>query len=502
MGLLLGVDVGSSGAKASAIDREGRVAAKGQADYATAYPRPGWAEQNPEDWFCGACAAIRQCLASGGLSGSDVVCLAFVGPAHNVAVLGDRGEIVRPTIHWSDLRSVRVAEELSKVAGDRIFKISGQAVNPSWTLSQLRWLRENEPDTWGRMKRIMVTKDYVRHRFTGDYLTDPFDAVGTQLFDLERKRWSEELCALAGLDIRSLPGVLPSDAIAGRLLPEVAERVGLPSGLPIAVGGADSSLEVFGTGALAPGEGVVKLGTSCCVNLVTEQVAPSRRSLAYPFLFEDLGLTVTATTSGTAALKWFRSAFAGSGELTFDAIVQAASQAPAGSNGLIFQPYLMGERTPHWDPRLRGAFIGLAAYHRFPDLARSVLEGVAFTLRDCLATIQAMGLPIGKLSLLGGGSKSTLWSEIVSSALGMKLVKPSQDDASFGAALLAGVSAGVFAGWNGAAEVIPLPDAVIHPAADDAATYDKYYEIFRDCTRDISPHYHSLADLSMQSAIE
>jgi xylulokinase len=494
--VLMGVDVGSSGAKAIAIDPDGRTLSRGRSDYETRYPRNGWAEQDPEDWFAGTCNAIRSCLEAGAFSPGQIQGISFDGPAHNVALLGKDDRLLRSCIHWSDLRSVPQSSRLLETAGERIFRISGQPVNPSWTLSQLAWVRANEPETWARLDKILVTKDYVRYRFTGEYVTDPYDAVGTQLFDLSAGAWSDALCCLIDLDRGLLPRVLPSHALAGRLRADVATRLGLPIGLSVAVGGGDSAVEAFGVGAACPGDCVVKIGTSGCVNVVTRHATPSPRTLTYPYLLGDLGFTIAVTSNGTAALRWFRSGLLAPAEMSFEQVVRLAASAPAGSNGLIFHPYLMGERTPYWDPRLRGGFIGLSPRHGVADLARAVLEGVAYSLRDCLETVRAMGLETRSMSLLGGGSRSALWASIAASVLNCELRKPGTDDAAVGAAMLAGVGSGVFPDWSAAARSAARDARVIAPEPGDAATYDRYFAVFKGCARDIAPHYHALYELS------
>ena len=496
--VLIGVDVGSSGAKAIAIDTQGRTLSQGRSEYETSYPQNGWAEQDPEDWFAGACNAIRSCLRQGNFSPGEVQAIAFDGPAHNVALLGEDDRLLRSCIHWSDLRSIPESSRLRDTSGDRIFTISGQPCNPSWTLSQLAWVRANQPDVWARLAKILVTKDYVRYRFTGEYVTDPYDAVGTQLFDLSAGAWSNELCALIDLDPRLLPRVLPSHASAGPLHADVAAALGLPASIAVAVGGGDSAVEAFGVGAVNPGDCVVKIGTSGCVNVVTRRPTPSPRTLTYPYLLDDLGFTIAVTSNGTAALRWLRSSVLAPAEMSFEQVVDLAGAAPAGANGLIFHPYMMGERTPYWDPRLRGAFIGLSVRHGLADLARAVLEGVAFSLRDCLETVKAMGLTTRSMSLLGGGSRSPLWASIAASVLNCDLRKPDTDDAALGAALLAGVGCGVFPDWSAAARHTSDATQVIKPDPRDAATYDRYFEVFRASARDIAPHYHALYELSRE----
>ncbi len=494
--VLLGVDVGSSGAKTAAVDTRGRILARGRADYETSYPRDGWAEQNPEDWFEGACTSIRSCLEAGTFRAEDVAGIALVGPAHNAALLDENDRTLRPCIHWSDLRSEKESRSLQEAAGETIFSTSGQPVNPSWTLSQLAWLRTNEPAVWDRLSKVLVTKDYVRYRFTGEYATDPYDAVGTQLFDLGRSSWSDALCGLIGLDPRLLPPILPSHAAAGRLRPEVAARLRLDPGIFIAVGGGDSSVEAFGAGAAQPGDCIVKIGTSACFNVVTRRATPSRRTLTYPYLFGDLGFTIAVTSNGTAALKWLRARVLEGREMSFEEITRRAASAPAGANGLVFHPYLMGERTPYWDPRLRGAFIGLGTRHGLVDMARAVLEGVAFTLRDCMDAARDVGAPTDRLWLLGGGSRSQVWASITASVLNRQLLKPQTDDAAVGAALLAGVGSGAYRSVHEACDRTIALNSTTHPDAKHVRIYDDAYSVYRELYRQLKPANDRLSALA------
>jgi xylulokinase len=244
---------------------------------------------------------------------------------------------------------------------------------------------------------------------------------------------------------------------------------------------------------------VVKIGTSGCVNVVTRQATPSAQTLTYPYLFGGLWFTIAVTTAGAAALRWFRSGVLAPCEMSFEHVVELAASAPPGANGLIFHPYLMGERTPYWDPRLRGAFIGLSTRHGVAELARAVLEGVAYSLRDCLETVKDMGLPTRSMSLLGGGGRSPLWASIAASVLNVELRKPDADDAAVGAALLAGVACGAFGDWSAAAACSARERQVFAPQPADAAVYDRYFAIFKACARDITPHYHALYELSQDA---
>jgi xylulokinase len=499
--VLIGVDVGSSGAKATVIDGRGFIlAASDTHSYPTCYPRPGWAEQNPEDWYNAAGAAIRQCVESGRFDARQVAGLAVVGPAHNVALLDAEGALLGPTLHWSDLRSAPQCERLEALCGGQIFATTGQRVNPSWTLAQLLWLKENDPNRWAKLRGILATKDYVRYRLTGEYATDVYDAIGLQLYDLQTDGWSAEMCRLLDFPLEWLPTVKPIFSVDGGLLPTAAARIGLLPGTPVAVGSADVTVEAFGVGAVEPGCAIVKLGTAGCINLVTAAPRPSERTLTYRHVTGDCGFTIAATNSGTGALAWFRSTFFDE-KTEFDHITDLAAQAPPGAAGLLFHPYLRGERSPYWNPHLRGDFVGIGAHHALSHFARAVMEGVAFSLRDCRDAVQALGEPILSYRIVGGGSRSPLWRRILCDVLGAPLIVPAVEAeadsaATYGAALLAGVAVGLFPDWQTALTTCVRQETVLEPDPAIHARYSRYFAIFQEVTRDLAIHDRRLAELA------
>ena len=503
MSVLLGVDVGSSSCKVTAIDARGKVVGSGVQSYPTHYPKQGWAEQDPDDWYRAACQAIQACLASGGLEPAAVIGLAVDGPAHNVALLDDRGELVYACIHWSDLRSVQQSEWLEAKFGDRVFELSYQRVNPSWTLTQLLWLKQAEPEVWSRIRRILVTKDYVRHRFTGDYRTDSYDAIGTQLYDVGAGRWSDELCDILGLPVTRLPAVSPADAIAGGILPGAARDTGLRAGTPVAVGSGDTVIEAFGVGVVDPGQCIVKVGTAACVNLVTAEPRPTVQGLTYRHIVDGRWFAITATNSGASTMRWFRDTFLGGqsgrgGEKdvsAYELTGRLAADASAGCEGLLFHPFLMGERSPYWDPRLRAGFIGVSARHGIQHFARAILEGVAFSIRDCFEVVEKLGEPVAELYLTGGGGQSPLWRQIICDVLGWRLTRPA-GDAALGSAMLAGVATGVFPDWPEAVSACTRVEGALTPDPHAHELYTEYYDVYRAAVGDLAVHSHRLADLA------
>lgn len=501
MPYVLGIDVGSSDCKVIAIDSSGTMVATGRQSYPTQTPRPGWVEQDPEDWYRVACTTVRQCVAA--LDARQIVGLSVDGPAHNVALMDADGQVIYPTLHWSDLRSIPQAERLSAHAR-RIFELSYSQVNPSWTLTQLLWLKENEPDVWARLRRLLVTKDYVRYRLTGRYQTDVYDAIGTQLYDVEADQWSSELCDLIGFDPANLPPVAPAGSVSGLLLPEAAQAMGLPPGIPVAVGSGDSVVEAFGIGAVQPGQCLVKIGTAANVNLVAARPMPSPQVITYRHVVADRWFTISATNSGASTMRWFRETFCAheeqqalaAGVSVYELINQLAEDVRPGADGLLFHPYLKGERTPHWNPTLRGNFVGIGATHTLHHFARAVMEGVAYSLRDCHETVRALGQPIERSYLIGGGARSRLWCQIIADVLGTPLLKPAVEDAAFGAAMLAGVTVGLFANWEQAVAQCAKIDATFEPDARRHALYSAYFDIYRAVTKDLQVHDLALTRLA------
>jgi xylulokinase len=504
---LIGVDVGSTDCKAVLIDTSGNVKGRSRVPYPTYRPQPGWAEQDPEDWYRAACAAIRACLRAAGVPSASVLAMSIDGPAHNVALMDEGWNVLRPTIHWSDLRSVSQAEALEAAHGEYVFKTTYSRVNPSWTLTQLLWLRDSEPTTWARLRRILVTKDYVRFRLTGSYETDLYDAIGTQLFDVEASSWATDLCDLVGFRREWLPTVRPADAVGGSLSRSAAADTGLTAGLGVAIGSGDSVVEAFGVGAIRPGDCVVKLGTAANVNLVTDSARPSRQSITYPHLVEQAWFSITATNSGTSTMRWFRDTFfhpeseqtGREGRGLLEHIEALAADVPPGCKGLLFHPYLSGERSPHWDPHLRGDYVGINASHALKHFARATLEGVAFSIRDCFDVIEGLSQRVERMYLLGGGANSPVWCRIVCDVLGRELRRPRIEDAAFGAAVLAGVAANVFDGWEDAAAVCAGTDEVLVPQSKDRATYDAVFGVYRSVTEGIRGPIHDLVRLTRET---
>jgi xylulokinase len=429
--ILVGLDVGTTGVKALALSSDGHVLATATRVYELSTPRPGWAEQDPDDWWRAAEAALAEVSA-----GRAVAAIGLSGQMHGLVVLDDDGGVIRPAILWNDQRTaLECAEIEERVGRDRLIRLTGNRALTGFTAPKLLWLRRHEPDGYGRIARIMLPKDYVRLRLTGEWAIDASDASGTLLLDVAARDWSGEV--LDGLELPRawLPPVVESP-----------ERAGTFGETPVAAGAGDQPAAAVGVGATAPGTLSVVIGTSGVVLGPLPAFAhdPEARVHAFchavPGTWQAMGVMLSAAGS----LRWLRDVAAP--DVPFDRLVAEADAWPPGAEGLLFLPYLAGERTPHADPDARGAFVGLELRHDRGALVRAVLEGVAFGLRDSLDLLRELGVETRAARVSGGGARSRSWLRIVASVLGLPLeVTESEEGSAFGAALLGGVAGGVFA---------------------------------------------------------
>ncbi len=494
---LLGIDLGTGGCKITLLDARGRILAGGFEEYPTAHPQPGWAEQDPADWRAAVAGILQGLRARGAWDSVRIRALAVTGSTHNAVLLDAHLEPVRPVIMWTDQRSGAECADLERMAGDSIFAATHHCPAPTWTLPQLLWLKRHEPEVLGRAAHLVFVKDYLRLLLTGELATDHIDAQGSLLYDVRARRWSGELCSLAGIPPAWLPPLADPPAVVGRVTAAAAREMGLPEGVPVVAGASDSAVEDYAAGAVEPGQCVVKLATAGNVNVMTAAPAPHRLTLTYSHVVPGLWYTVSATNAAAVCLRWFRDAFldgapAGPRDSLYAVLDREAAGSPPGARGLFFHPYLQGERSPYWDPALRASFTGAALSHRRGDFARAVMEGVGFSLLDCRRVIDGLGLPIDSLRLIGGGAKSALWSQIICDMFGRPLARPESCDAAFGAALLAGVGAGVFADErDAAARCVRLRDT-LEPDPGRRDRYAALFPTYRDIQRALAPVYAGL----------
>ncbi len=470
---LLGIDLGAGSLKATIIDATGHVAGEGAHPVTTQIPHFGWSEQDPAEWFSALCAAVPAALAAANLPAGAITGIGISAGAHIPVLTDAAGAVLRPAIMWNDQRAAPQAAALHERAGAKIIARALNRANPTWTLPMLAWLQENEPATMARAQRLYLAKDWLRSCLTGTWETDFSDAVGALLADNASKTWSPELAGLIGLNPDILPPIVPPEQIVGTVTAAAAARTGLAQGTPVICGSNDTTVEFFGIGAITPGMGAVKLATAGVLYLATQGPAVHPPISCYPHIIPGLYYAATGTNSCASAHRWLRDLMFAEGG--FEAMDALAAVTPPGANGLLFHPYLQGERAPYWDPLLRGDFIGLTIRHGKPDFARAMYEGLAFSIRDLLEAARALGLTFGAIRLIGGGARSACWRQIIADVTGLTIERTAAADASFGAALLAGIGTGVFATHEQAiADCVRLLDVT----TPDAKTHDFYTELF------------------------
>jgi xylulokinase len=494
MSHVLGIDVSTTATKAVLVDRDGAVAGIGVSEYRYDIPQPGWSEQDPALWWTAAVAAIVSVLASTGVAGDDIEVVGLTGQMHGAVLLDDGGEIVRPAILWNDQRTGAECDLIREAVGfERLIAITGNDALTGFTAPKLVWVREHEPAIWARIAHVLLPKDYLRLRLTGEYALDKADGTGTLLFDLARRDWSPEVLAALRIDPAWLPPTFEGPEVTGAVTAEAAAATGLRAGTPVVAGGGDQSANAVGVGAVAPGIVALSLGTSGVIFAATEQPLfdPAGRVHAFCHAVSGRWHMMSVMLSAGGSLRWFRDALApGAGYPELDSWV---AEVPPGSGGLQFLPYLTGERNPHPDPLARGAFVGLTVGHDRRHLARAVLEGVAFGLRDGLDLMVAAGMPApSQIRASGGGIASALWRQILADVLGADIATVNTTEgAAYGAGLLAAVGAGWFPTVDAAASELVTARAVASPGPD-AAVYAEAHAIYRSLYPALAPAFHRL----------
>lgn len=493
--LLLGIDLGAGSLKASLIGLDGRLAGEGSHPVSTSAPKPGWSEQDPRDWWAAACEAVPRALSASGADPGRVAAVSFSAGAHT-QVLEDRdGTVIRPAILWNDQRAGAETAALRRAADRRILEIGANRANPTWTLPQMLWLRDHEPEAFGRVHRMYLAKDWLRSRFTGGWETDTIDALGTLMLDAERVCWSSELCGLIDWPMHALPPIVAPRERVGSVTAQAARATGLREGTPVICGTSDTAVETFGAGMMRPGLGVAKLATAATVSVLSPYPVPDNELINYYHVVPGHWYVITATNSCASAHRWLRDTFfrrAGEeGSAAFDGMERLAAATPPGAEGLFFHPYLNGERSPHWDPLLRADFVGMGFNHGPGHFVRALYEGVSYSLRDCLEVLRSRGLGFDVARLTGGGARSPLWRQILADVLDVRVELPAVADASFGAALLAGVGIGAFADERAAEAAITVV-AVNEPDPERVALYERGFGIYRDVQAALAPINHRI----------
>ncbi len=492
MSFVIGVDVSTTATKAILVNEAGQVAGIDSSEYPVSVPQPGWSEQDPLLWWKAAQRAIGSVLASTGAGGDQVAAVGLTGQMHGAVLLDSNLSVLRPAILWNDQRTAAECDVIRERVGvERLVAITGNDAVTGLTAPKLLWVQGHEPDVWARLAHVLLPKDYLRLRLTGETALDKADGSGTGLFDLAARDWSPEVLAALDIAQRWMPRTHEGPEVTGRVSAEAAEATGLAQGTPVVAGGGDQAATAVGLGAVAPGVVALSLGTSGVVFAATDSPLVEARGRVHAFCHALPGRwhMMSVMLSAAGSLRWFRDALAPG--VGYSALGEAASSVPAGSDGLFFLPYLTGERSPHPDPAARGAFIGLDVRHERAHLTRAVMEGVAYGLRDGLELMIDAGTERpARVRVSGGGTASPLWRQILADILGAEIESVSTSEgAAYGAALLAATGAGWFKTVDEACERLVSTRAVAGPGPD-ARRYDDGYAVYRDlypALRDLFP---------------
>jgi len=480
--MLLGLDVGTGGTRAILIDRDGNVLGSHSADHAPiSSPHTGWAEQSPDDWWRAAQLAIRGALTAVGRPASEIQAIGLTGQMHGAVMLDASGAVLRPALIWCDQRTQPQCDWLTeKIGYDRLIELTCNPALPNFTLTKLLWVREHQPEIFAQIAHIMCPKDYVRYRLTGEFAIDVQEASGTLLLDVTHRRWSAEVAEAAGIPLSWLPKVFEGPEICARISADGAAATGLTAGTPVAAGAGDQGAGAVGMGIISPGAVSATIGTSGVVFASTDSPVKDAKGRLHTFCHSAPGRwhVMGVTNAAGLSLRWFRDTFAPNSD--YDTLSAEAATAPAGCNGLLWAPYLFGERTPHLDPNARAAFVGITASHTRAHFLRAVLEGVAFSLRDTFELLRAMGIPQGRIRLGGGGARGPLWRQIQADvyAHDVELLE-AEEGGAFGAALLAGTGIGIWPSVDAACEATLRVRETIHPQPQDAAAITAAYTQYR-----------------------
>ncbi|MDO5319761.1 MAG: xylulokinase [bacterium] len=509
MKILLGIDYGTGGCKVTALGADGSFAGEASTEYVTYHEHPGWSEQEPDDWWTSLCSSLRK-LAAKGVDLKDVVACALDGSTHNAVLMDGAFKPVRRTIMWTDQRATAECDALRAGWGEKVFSTCYQMPAPTWTLPQMMWLKANEPEVLAKTEHVLFVKDYVRYLLTGNAATDRIEAQGTLFFDMKKGDWADELVELAGLKRSALPGFIEPTDVAGHVTAAAAAETGLPEGLPVVCGSSDSAVEDYGAGAVEPGDLIIKLATAGNVNSMTAEAHPHPKTLTYSHIVPGMWYSVSATNAAALCQRWMRDTFfkvesskfqvpglpepgtlnLEPGTLNwYEVMDREAASSEIGARGIFFHPYLQGERCPYWDANLRASFTGVSIGSTRGDFCRALLEGVAFSLRDCYGTLKEMRLPVKRIFLIGGGARSKLWSEIVANVFNCSVAVPTPGDASFGACLLAGTGIGLFTDVKDAVAKCLHVDRTIDPDPAAAAKYDHLYTCYKRIHDALAPVY-------------
>jgi xylulokinase len=507
MRFLLGLDVGTTSTRTIIIDENGNLIASSTSDYELITPKPGWAEQIPDDWWTASIKTIRDVIKKSNIPPEDIVCIGLSGQMHGSVFLDSDGNVIRPAILWCDQRTFEQCETIYKIFGyDGFVKLSYNRALPGFTAPKILWLRENEPENYKKVSKILLPKDYIRYKLSNTYATEVSDASGTVLMNIPLRNWSDEI--LDGLEIKKslLPEVFESVVISSKVSSEASRLTGLVQGTPIVGGGSDNAAGAVGSGIVKSGLISDSIGTSGVVFAHSDKPLYDPQGRVHSFCHAVPGKwhLTGVTLSAAGSLKWYYEKFGPSGEIIknfpdiakYGLLDKQAEKAPVGSDGLIFLPYLSGERTPYADPYARGVFFGISYLHGPDHFVRSIMEGVAFSQLDCLSLMRDLNINSDRVILFGGGAKSSIWRQIITDILNSKVVTLNvEEGAAFGAAIIAGAGCGIYSSIEEAVDKIIKEDKENNPIAENVEKYNKLHAIYKSLYANLKDNFKNLSNI-------
>jgi len=496
MDLWMGIDISTTGVKVLVIDSQGEVVGKAITPLTLSTPKPLWSEQDPTQWWQAAVKSVRQLIANNTVDAKAIKGVALTGQMHSLVLLNEKGDVLRKAILWNDQRTGEQCALLrARLGKKKLIQITGNDATTGFTAPKILWVQQHEPEIWKMTRHILLPKDYIRFKLTGEFASDRAGASGTLLFDLSKRNWSSYVLAALDIPVAYLPITYEGIQVTGTLLPSVATEIGLPSGIPVFGGGGDQAASAVGTGAVRAGVVSLSLGTSGVIFATTNKptIEVEGRLHAFCHCVPGKWHLMSVMLSAGGSLRWHRDTFAPN--MDYDKLLDSAADVHPGSNGLFFLPYLTGERSPHSDPLARSAYVGLTIRHSFPHLTRAVLEGVSFGLRDSIELMKNSDLTkISQIRITGGGSRSALWRQILADVLNSEIVTVNTvEGAAYGAALLAATGSGVFRSVESAC------DATIHLTSttspgNDQGVYERIYPLYRDIYPALKPLFMASED--------
>jgi xylulokinase len=504
MKYLLGIDIGTSGTKTVLFDRGGNHISSSTAEYPLYQPEIGWAEQDPLDWWKAVCITINAVIKDSNINPESISGIGLSGQMHGLVMLDGDGNVLRKSIIWCDQRTAKECVEITEKVGEkRLIDITANPALTGFTASKILWVRNNEPEIYEKCRKILLPKDYIRYMLTGEFATEVSDASGMQLLDVKNRCWSKEVLNALDIPIEYLGNVHESIVVSGKVHKRAAELTGLKENTPVVGGAGDQAAGAIGNGIIRSGQISSTIGTSGVVfahldePIIDEKGRVHTFCHAVPGAWHMMGVTQGAGLS----LKWFRDNFChneievakGIGIDPYVLMTKEAEKVPAGSKGVIYLPYLMGERTPHLNPKAKGVFFGLSAAHTKNDMLRAVIEGVSYSLLDCMEIIKETGMNPTNVMVSGGGGKSELWRQILSDMFNCKVsTNKSSEGPALGVALLAGVGTGVYKDINEACSIAISENSIQYPKEENCLVYKRYYEIYKKIYNDLKGTFELL----------